>query len=131
MRERLVITALVGALFVVIATIWHVRFLRQSRPAVSVAIARAYQSQEVIRALGGAPIRVSHVTGNLIGVGDYIDSGNADLAIEIVGLRGKGKLLEWAQNGLRGWHVCSLSFVDSMGRETVIMPDEDAKCERE
>src|SRR5438270_10044449 len=58
--------------------------------ALSVAIARADQSPEVISALGGRSIRVSHVAGRLVGVGNA-DSGNADLTIEITGLRGKGK----------------------------------------
>lgn len=125
----MLITALTAAV-VVIAALWHMRFLRESRPAVSVAITRANQSPEVVDALGGRPIQVSRVAGRLTGVGNA-DSGNADLTIEIAGLRGKGKLLEWAQNGFQGWHLCSLSFVDSAGRETVLMPDADAKCERE
>ncbi len=94
-----------------------------------IGVTRANQSPEIIKALGGGEIRVNHVSGRMVGVG--LGSGSADLTIDIAGAAGSGKLLEWAQNGFPGWHLCSLSFVNSDGREIVIMPDEKAKCERE
>ena len=131
MRTRKSLLILIGFAGAVgaIAILWHMRFLRESRPAVAVAVATAGRSREVTSILG-VPIAVTHVTGRVIGVGDP-DSGNADLAIDVSGPKGTGKLLEWAQNGYQGWHLCSLSFFDSAGRDTVLIPDEDAKCERE
>lgn len=129
MRKRLLVFVGLAGTVGAIAIFWHARFLRESRPAVAVALARADQSKEVTTIVGDS-ITVTHVKGRVIGVGKP-DSGNADLAIDVSGPKGTGKLLEWAQNGSQGWHLCSLSFLDSAGRETVLIPDEDAKCERE
>jgi hypothetical protein len=118
-----------AAMLAVIVVVWYIRFLRESRPAVSVAIARAKLSSEVVRGVGNSSIHIDRVTGSVTGAGD--DSGNADLAIKISGVRGQGRLLEWAQNGYQGQHICSLSFVDKAGKEVVIVSDADTSCERE
>ena len=114
-RKSLLTLALLSGAVVVTVIVWHMRFLHESRPAVAVAIEKAEQSKEVTSIVGG-PIRVTHVKGRLIGVGYSGDSDNADLAIDISGPKGTGKLLEWAQNGYQGWHLCSLSFLDPAGR---------------
>jgi hypothetical protein len=88
-------------------------------------------SPGVLVALGNGPIQVEAVRGRLNGVGDCRACGNADLTISLAGSRGRGKLLEWAQNGYESWHLCSLSFVNSNGEQMVLMPDENARCERE
>jgi hypothetical protein len=128
-RKAFVFLGIFAAMLVVIVVVWYIRFLRESRPAVSVAIARAKLSPEVVNAVGNSSIHTDRVTGRVIGAGD--DSGNADLAIKISGIRGEGSLLEWAQNGCQGWHICSLSFVDKAGKEIVIVSDADTSCERE
>jgi len=89
----------------------------------------ASQSEEVVHNLGSEYLRKTFVTGRIISGPDY---GNADLTIHVAGSNASGTLLEWAQNGFGGWHICSLVLLtEKPSREITVVSDSETHCERE
>jgi hypothetical protein len=107
---------------------WYWSFLQESSAPAEIAMRMAASSQPITKALGGVPLNKRYVTGHVLAGPDY---GNADLTIHLAGPTAKGKLFEWAQNGLEGWHICSLGFVDEAGNNQILVSDESTTCERE
>jgi hypothetical protein len=111
------------------AGLYYISFIRQSRRPVSLALEAANQSKAVSNSLGNNFLKKTFVTGHIISGSDY---GNADLAIHVLGSNSRGTLLEWAQNGLAGWHICSLVLrTEKPSHEITIVSDEQTHCERE
>jgi len=109
--------------------IYYANFMQQSRRPVSLALEAASRSEAVTNNLGIEYLRKTFVTGRIVSGPDY---GNADLAIRVFGSNSRGTLLEWAQNGFAGWHICSLVLrTENTGREITIVSDEQTHCERE
>lgn len=108
--------------------LWYWIFLQRSADPVDLALRLTSRSPAVVDALGGHPLTKRYVTGHIISGADY---GNADLTIHIAGPQDRGTLLEWAQNGIGGWHICSMAFIDTAGHETTIVSDSTTNCERE
>ena len=108
---------------------YYLGFLRQSGRPISLALEVARESRVVTESLGGTNLKYEFVTGRVISGPDY---GNADLTIHLAGPTGRGTLLEWAQNGFRGWHICSLIFrTERPGHDVVLVDDALTTCERE
>jgi hypothetical protein len=117
-----------AAVCVVSAALWFLSFLNESAAPVLLGLRTATNSPRVAKALGGGPIRKRFVTGHVISGPDY---GNADLTIHVTGPGGQGTLLEWAQNGFGGWHICSLIFKGTAGTEITVVSDAATRCDRE
>jgi hypothetical protein len=101
----------------------------QERAAATLALRTATLSDAVKGQLG-TPLKMGiFVTGHLFLSGG--DTGTADLRIPISGPKGEGTLIEWAQSGFAGWHLCSLILRPTTGADLVLVPDESSKCERE
>ena len=114
---------------VVGAFVLFVFSLLRNNGAVELAVRTASDSDVVAKAVG-KPFRVGRfVTGN---INTDAGSGNADLNIRISGPRGKGTLLEWAQENRGKWEICSLLYRPADGSADItIISDENTRCERE
>jgi len=111
------------------AGFYYLGFLRQSRRPVSLALEVAGKSTAVASSLGSTNLRKTLVTGRIVAGRDY---GNADLSIHVVSPNGHGVLLEWAQNGFAGWHICSLVLRTEQPKGDIIVVDDTrTNCERE
>jgi hypothetical protein len=113
------------------ATSLSLAYLRMTmkQHIATVAVRRANESV-LLRKQLGSPIKQGYfVSGRIVGAG--ADSGTADLSIPVSGPLGEGTLILWSQNGLVGWHVCSLVFRSQSGQEIDIAADAEAPCERE
>jgi Cytochrome oxidase complex assembly protein 1 len=109
--------------------LYYLSFFLQSRRPVALALETASQSQAVVSYLGSQYLKKTFVSGRIISGSDY---GNADLVIHVAGSNAQGTLLEWAQNGFGGWHICSLVLLtEKSGREITVVSDEHTHCERE
>jgi hypothetical protein len=109
--------------------LYYLNFLRESGRPISLALEMASESASVTESLGGTNLKSEFVTGRLISGADY---GNADLTIHVAGTTRRGVLLEWAQNGFQGWHICSLIFrAEAAKQDVVIVDDALTTCERE
>jgi Cytochrome oxidase complex assembly protein 1 len=124
-KRLFIFIAIVG---VVSAALWYLSFVNESQAPVRVALRTATGSSGVLKALGGEPIQKRYVTGRVISGPDY---GNADLTIHVGGPGDHGTLLEWAQNGFAGWHICSLIFTGSAGTEITVVSEAATHCDRE
>lgn len=58
-------------------------------------------------------------------------SGNADLAIQLSGSRGRGTLIEWAQKKDGKWRLCSLVFRPENGSGLELVDAATTRCEPE
>jgi hypothetical protein len=105
MKKRVIGWSAFGVVF--FTGFYYLSFLRQSGRPISLAVEIARESAAVTESLGGTDLKGEFVTGRLISGADY---GNADLTIHVAGPTRRGVLLEWAQNGFQGWHICSLIF---------------------
>ena len=94
-----------------------------------IAAREALSSDVVMRSIG-QPMNVGpFIRGNLVSSNG---SGTADLIIPIRGPKGKGTLLEWAQESSGKWRICSLTFRSSTeSADIAIIPEEKSDCERE
>jgi hypothetical protein len=111
------------------AGLYYLGFLRQSRRPVSLALEVAGKSTAVASSLGTTDLRKTFVTGRIVAGTDY---GNADLRIHVASPNGHGVLLEWAQNGFGGWHICSLVLrTEQPKRDIILVDDTWTNCERE
>jgi hypothetical protein len=126
-RTRLFLLSLLS-LVVAVSLFWYSSFLRASSVPAELAIKIVSRSKAITKALGGSQIEKRYVTGHIVSGADY---GNADLTVHIVGPTATGTLFEWAQNGVAGWHICSLAFVDEAGNSKILVSDENTACERE
>jgi hypothetical protein len=109
--------------------LYYLSFLRQSRRPVSLALEAAGKSTAVVSSLGSTNLRKTFVTGRIIAGTDY---GNADITIHVASPNGHGVLLESAQNGFQGWHICSLVFRTDQSKQDVTLVDDTlTNCERE
>lgn len=127
MSKRVIGLLVCAALF--FGGLYYFSFLQQSRRPVSLAIDTARKSKAITDNLGGTNLRKTFVTGRIISGADY---GNADLTIHIASPLRNGVLLEWAQKGLQGWHICSLVFRAEQSKQDVILVDDAlTNCEKE
>ncbi|MGA3346894.1 MAG: cytochrome c oxidase assembly factor Coa1 family protein [Terracidiphilus sp.] len=118
-----------AVLLLVLTGVWILRFERQARAPVALAVRNARSSVK-IRQLLGEPLRIGRlVKGTIFSNGG---GGNADLAIRIHGPLGEGILDEWAQEDSGKWHICSLAFQSSDGSINIpLVDDSSTHCERE
>ena len=130
MRRRLIrrLVLCVAIAGMVIVALWYFSFVSESWAPVQIALRTATGSRGVLNALGGKPVQKRYITGHVIS-GPYY--GNADLTIHVSSPTGQGSLLEWAQNGYVGWHICSLILRSSSGTEITVVSDAATRCERE
>jgi hypothetical protein len=98
------------------------------RSAADPAIFDAQSSEKMV-ALIGVPMQPGwpiHGTMNT-----HRGSGTANLAIPLAGPRGKGILLEQAQQTLGKWHVCSLTFHPLDGNDLQLISAAISHCPKE
>ena len=127
MKKRVIGWSAFGVVF--FTGLYYLSFLRQSGRPISLALEMARESAAVTDSLGGTNLKSEFVTGRLISGADY---GNADLTIHVAGPTRRGVLLEWAQNGFQGWHICSLIFRTEPPKQDVVLVDDAlTTCERE
>lgn len=100
----------------------------QNRAAADPAIYAA-QSSPILAAEIGLPMQPGwRIRGNVVAMGG---NGNADLEIPLTGSHGQGKLIEWAQQQNKSWHLCSLLFRSDTGRDTILVDRSNTNCEPE
>ncbi len=127
MKRRVIGWSAFGVVFC--TGFYYLGFLRQSGRPTFLALEVARESPAVTESPGGTNLKREFVTGRIISGPDY---GNADLTIHVAGPIGSGTLLEWAQNGFQGWHICSLIFRTEPPRHDVVLVDDAlTTCERE
>jgi hypothetical protein len=104
-------------------------YLHQAfRAPAAVAFATARRSYEFQRSIGEPSHIKLMTTGRILETGG---NGNADLVIPVSGPRGRGKLLEWAQESDGKWHICSLDLQLRDAAPITIVNDLNTHCERE
>lgn len=130
-KKTLVLTAFAVVLVLVLlaGAIWTLSFERRIQEPVRLAAHTARSSAEV-RDVIGEPVSVVRFTkGSLSAKGC---NGNADLTIQVYGPRGRGTLLEWAQEDAGKWHLCSLLFRSTdTSVSTSLVSDTSTHCDRE
>jgi hypothetical protein len=125
--SALVTSGVLGILLVAGATKAS-RWISDSRKAAQPAIEAAKRSPDVTNVIGEAIVPGRFVTGSILSDGT---NGNADLTIPVIGRRGSGKLIEWAQQSEGHWNLCSLVLRLADGREVIVLSDANTTCERE
>ena len=90
-------------------------YAAQTSPAVEAEIGVPMQP--------GWPIRGTVVTRK--------GEGHAELRIPLNGSRGKGVLLEWAQQDQKRWRLCSLEFRSDSGNRLTLMAPASTHCTAE
>lgn len=111
-----------------LAILLYFRGSGQRRAIADAAIYQAQGSAQLIGMIGlpiepGWPVRGRVLTRN--------GNSNADLRVPLSGPRGKGTLLEWAQQDAGKWHICSLQFHSSTGVELTLVDPAGSHCEAE
>ena len=128
LKRRWVVIGSVLGLFVLSLASGMWRFERHLRPPITLAWTVARNSPK-IRDIIGEPRYPTLARGNLVSKGG---DGNADLTIRLYGSRGRGTLMEWAQEDKGKWHICSLQFQPRDGSASIsLVADTSTHCERE
>jgi hypothetical protein len=112
---------------IAVAILFYVRYAARRSVAADRAIYAAQTSPELILLLG-APMLAGKPSGSFVSKNGY---GNADLRIPLEGPKGKGALLEWAQQEHGEWHLCGLDFQPEHGRNVTLVDETKSHCEPE
>ena len=130
MRLRNAVIICSVALFPLLAVmgLFVFRGTGQKRAIAEPAVYAAQTSSTVAAEIGlpmqpGWPIR-----GNVL---SRKGEGNADLRIPLNGSRGKGVLVEWAQQRQKRWRLCSLEFRSENGTRITLVDPARTHCEAE
>jgi hypothetical protein len=128
-RRNLLILCTVG-LFPLLA-VCALFFFRDSgeKRAVAEQAVYAAQTSPAIAAEIGLPMQPGWpIRGRVI---SQKGDGNADLQIPLNGNRGRGMLIEWAQQSQKRWRLCSLEFRSESGKRFTLVDAAGTHCEAE
>jgi hypothetical protein len=86
----------------------------------------AAQSSPILAAQIGLPMEPGwRIRGGVTAMGG---NGNAHLEIPLTGSHGQGTLIEWAQQSNKSWRVCTLTFQQEGGGDTILVDRSNTNC---